>query len=184
MYKKALAGLAGIALTIILATPAAADTWRDEQYWLDDYGFTTAWETSMGEGVTVGIIDTGIDASHQDLSGQVVGGYDASRTSGTNGTTPMGPDPNHGTMVASLPAMVTAIHQKTTRTTKTPKTTKIKTRTRTKTPLRKKNSRRSMNLAPMVSSAQRQRLNCCPCLCSSTTAHQMSHRLINKSPTG
>ena len=102
MYKKALAGLAGIALTIILATPAAADTWRDEQYWLDDYGFTTAWETSMGEGVTVGIIDTGIDASHQDLSGQVVGGYDASGTSGTNGTTPMGPDPNHGTMVASL----------------------------------------------------------------------------------
>ena len=102
MYKKALAGLTGIALTALLATPAAADTWRDEQYWLDDYGFTTAWETSMGEGVTVGVIDTGIDASHQDLSGQVVGGYDASGTSGTNGTTPMGPDPNHGTMVASL----------------------------------------------------------------------------------
>ena len=102
MYKKALAGIAGIALTAILATPAAADTWRDEQYWLDDYGFTTAWETSMGQGVTVGVIDTGIDATHQDLTGQVVGGYDASGTGQANGTTPMGPDPNHGTMVASL----------------------------------------------------------------------------------
>ena len=102
MYNKALAGVAGIALTAILATPAAADSWRDEQYWLEDYGFTTAWETSMGQGVTVGVIDTGIDASHQDLTGQVVGGYDASGTGEANGTTPMGPDPNHGTMVASL----------------------------------------------------------------------------------
>lgn len=102
MYKKVVAGFAGIALTILLATPAAADSWRDEQYWLEDYGFTEAWETSMGEGVTVGVIDTGIDGSHQDLSGQIVGGYDASGTGNADGTTPMGPDPNHGTMVASL----------------------------------------------------------------------------------
>ena len=102
MYKKALAGFTGIALTVLLATPAVADSWRDEQYWLDDYGFTTAWETSRGEDVTVGVIDTGIDDSHQDLSGQVAGGYDASGTGETDGTTSMGPDPNHGTMVASL----------------------------------------------------------------------------------
>src|SRR5699024_10108156 len=34
--------------------------------------------------------------------GQVAGGYDASGTGETDGTTSMGPDPNHGTMVASL----------------------------------------------------------------------------------
>lgn len=102
MYKKALAGFTGIALTALLATPAVADTWRDDQYWLDDYGFTTAWETSRGEDVTVGVIDTGIDDSHQDLTGQVAGGYDASGTGDSDGTTSMGPDPNHGTMVASL----------------------------------------------------------------------------------
>ncbi|GAA4480935.1 type VII secretion-associated serine protease mycosin [Enteractinococcus fodinae] len=102
MYKKVVAGFAGIALTILLATPAAADSWRDEQYWLEDYGFTEAWETSMGEGVTVGVIDTGVDGSHQDLEGQIAGGYDASGTGNADGTTPMGPDPNHGTMVASL----------------------------------------------------------------------------------
>lgn len=102
MYKKVLAGLTGVVLTVLLATPAAADSWRDEQYWLEDYGFTAAWDTNMGDGATIGVIDTGIDASHQDLSGQVIGGYDASGTGEANGTTPMGPDPNHGTMVASL----------------------------------------------------------------------------------
>src|SRR5690625_2301264 len=104
LYKRALAGLVGIVLTVLMATPAAADSWRDEQYWLEDYGFTEAWETSMGEGVTIGVIDTGIDDSHQDLKGQVIGGYDASGTGESDGTTPMGPDPNHGTMVASLMA--------------------------------------------------------------------------------
>lgn len=52
MYKKTLAGLTGIALTAVLATPAAADSWRDDQYWLEDYGFTSAWDTSQGEDVT------------------------------------------------------------------------------------------------------------------------------------
>src|SRR5690625_8036944 len=80
MYKKVVAALAGIALTTLVATPAVADSWRDEQYWLEDYGFTEAWNTTMGQGVTIGVIDTGIDGSHQDLSGQVVGGYDASRS--------------------------------------------------------------------------------------------------------
>src|SRR5690625_6496885 len=104
LYKRALAGLVGIVLTVLMATPAAADSWRDEQYWLEDYGFTEAWETSMGEGVTIGVIDTGIDDSHQDLKGQVIGGYDASGTGESDGTTPMRPDPNHGTMAASLMA--------------------------------------------------------------------------------
>lgn len=102
MYKKTFAGLLGVVLTALLATPAAADAWRDEQYWLQDYGFATAWETNMGQGITIGVIDTGIDATHQDLTGQVVGGFDPSGTGSANGTTPMGPDPNHGTMVASL----------------------------------------------------------------------------------
>lgn len=102
MYKKALVGLTGVGLTVLLATPAVADSWREEQYWLDDYGFTTAWEASRGEGITIGVIDTGIDDSHQDLAGQVAGGYDASGTGEADGTTSMGSDPDHGTMVASL----------------------------------------------------------------------------------
>src|SRR5699024_11659778 len=65
-------------------------------------GLAAACEAARGEDVTVGVIDTGIDDSHQVLSGQVAGGYDASGTGETDGTTSMGPDPNHGTMVASL----------------------------------------------------------------------------------
>lgn len=102
MFKRFLAGMTGVVLTLVVATPAAADTWRNEEYWLDDYGFTKAWDTTMGDGVVVGVIDTGIDSSHQDLQGQVIGGFDPSGTGASNGTTPMGPDPNHGTMVASL----------------------------------------------------------------------------------
>ena len=51
---------AGIAATIALATalipatvlgpamPAAADPVRDAEYWLAEYGITTAWQTTQG----------------------------------------------------------------------------------------------------------------------------------------
>ncbi len=105
------AGLAGALVLSALtgghllgpALPAAtADEWRDQQYWLEEYGFTTAWETSRGEGVTVAVIDTGIDADHPDLTGQVVGGLDVSDDGDPTGTEPVGPMPDHGTMVASV----------------------------------------------------------------------------------
>src|SRR5699024_10818044 len=102
MYKKTLAGLTGIALTAVLATPAAADSWRDDQYWLEDYGFTSAWDTSQGEDVTVGIIDTGVADSRPDLPGQLAGGYEASGSCGWAVPRSMGPHLHHGTMVASF----------------------------------------------------------------------------------
>ncbi|MFO1251315.1 MAG: S8 family peptidase [Inhella sp.] len=37
---------------------------------------TTAWDTHNGAGVVVAVLDTGIRASHPDLSGQTVAGYD------------------------------------------------------------------------------------------------------------
>ena len=98
------AAVAAVATTIALvgAAPAHADTVRDLEYWLTDYGFTTAWNTTRGEGVTVAIIDTGVNGNVAELRGAVVGGTDVSGIGSPDGQTPVGDDPNHGTMVASL----------------------------------------------------------------------------------
>ncbi|WP_233279422.1 S8 family peptidase [Microterricola pindariensis] len=88
--------------TVIDAPPAHADQIRDMQYWLADYGFDEAWLSTKGAGVTVAVIDTGIDGSVAELKGAIVGGMDASGIGSQNGQTPVGDNSQHGTMVASL----------------------------------------------------------------------------------
>ena len=92
-----------VALLVLLVPQAAsADPIRDRQYWLNDYGFTKAWELSQGAGIKVAVIDTGIDDSHPSLMGAVVGGTDVSGLGSVDGLTPVGQNSYHGTMVASL----------------------------------------------------------------------------------
>ncbi len=85
--------------------PARADAIRDRQYWLDEYGIRAAWAVTRGAGVRIAIIDSGVDDTHPDLRGAVVGGIDLSGVGAADGTRPVGSDaPDHGTMVASLAA--------------------------------------------------------------------------------
>ncbi|MFH8790868.1 type VII secretion-associated serine protease mycosin [Streptomyces roseoverticillatus] len=56
------------------------------------------WETSTGAGVTVAVIDTGVDASLPDLQGQVLDGKNFSGEPGDAHTDPQG----HGTGMAAL----------------------------------------------------------------------------------
>lgn len=69
----AAAGLAGV----LCAAPAAADTVRDGQWPLQRYGASqSVWLRTQGEGVTVAVIGSGVNAQQQDLVGQVLPGRD------------------------------------------------------------------------------------------------------------
>jgi type VII secretion-associated serine protease mycosin len=86
--------------------PVHADYIRSGEYWLSQYGITSAWATTQGKGITIAVIDTGVDGSVPDLKGAVSGGTDFSGQGSSNGETPEGDadERNHGTMVASLAA--------------------------------------------------------------------------------
>ncbi len=103
-FVSATAVLALVASVTFIAAPASADSIRDREYWLNAYGISTAWNTTKGAGVTIAIIDTGVDGSHIDLKGAVVGGTDVSGVGAANGQRPVGESSEHGTMVASLAA--------------------------------------------------------------------------------
>lgn len=111
MFPRGLNRFLGAVLLGLLCVPlgigasvAHADQVRDRQYWLEDFGIADAWSVTRGAGVTIAIIDTGVDGNHEDLLGAVVGGTDVSGMGSPNGQTPVGSSSEHGTMVASLAA--------------------------------------------------------------------------------
>ncbi|MFF7636598.1 S8 family serine peptidase [Kitasatospora sp. NPDC008050] len=90
---------AGALVWGLAATPALADSTRDQQWPLQAYeAATKVWPISQGEGVTVAVIDTGTQADHQDLTGQVLLGTDFSGDQ-TDGQVDKD---GHGTGMASL----------------------------------------------------------------------------------
>ncbi|GHC11490.1 type VII secretion-associated serine protease mycosin [Streptomyces albogriseolus] len=72
----ALGGLLAAALVLIPATPAYADGIRDRQWALDALHTDQVWPTTRGAGVTVAVLDTGVEADHPDLDGNVLEGKD------------------------------------------------------------------------------------------------------------
>ncbi|WP_146856683.1 S8 family serine peptidase [Frigoribacterium faeni] len=99
-----IAAVGVVAVSVLIPAGAArADSIRDDQYWLADYGVEQAWQTSRGAGVTVAVIDTGVDSSVAELEGVVVDGTDVSGQGSSDGQTPVGTDdPTHGTLVGSI----------------------------------------------------------------------------------
>lgn len=102
LLNLSLAILLTLVSVVCFTQSAAADAIRDRQYWINDYGFSSAWKITKGSGVKVAIVDTGIDNSHPDLINSVENGVDLSGIGNASGTKPIGDQSFHGTMVASL----------------------------------------------------------------------------------
>lgn len=100
--RAAAAVATSVAVLLPLAVSAVADGVRGREYWLEGYGIAEAWKSTQGEGVTVAVIDSGVDGTHPDLVGAVVGGTDASGAGDPDGQRGIGEVPGHGTLVSTL----------------------------------------------------------------------------------
>jgi thermitase len=95
--------LAAVALVVAVASPAAAatDPRIGEQWGLHIVGAPQAWAGgASGGGVTIAVVDTGVDPNHEDLRGKVVLGRNfvgPCRSEDDNG---------HGTHVAGIAAAI------------------------------------------------------------------------------
>ena len=88
-----------VAWTALGSIPALADQVRQQQWWLGALHITQAQQTSNGSGVTVALLDTGVDPAQPDIAGSVITGPDFTNS----GEKPGGPDYGiHGTAMASL----------------------------------------------------------------------------------
>ncbi|MDT7573589.1 MAG: hypothetical protein QOE05_3763 [Actinomycetota bacterium] len=80
----------------------AADPLQSSQWGLTTLHATTAWANGDGTGQVIGVVDTGVDASHPDLAGAVLPGTDIVAPGGDGRIDPNG----HGTHVAGVIAAI------------------------------------------------------------------------------
>jgi subtilisin family serine protease len=79
------------------------DPFRGQQWDFAEMRVAAAWPASTGAGVTVAVLDSGVDATNPDLAGQVLPGADLVTGAGDAGADPLG----HGTHVAGVIAALT-----------------------------------------------------------------------------
>jgi len=99
---------AALLFSLVAAAPAHAttDTHWDKQWGPAKIGAPAAWASTTGSGITIGVVDTGIDLTHEDLASKVVAhtacvntGGDAARCAGSAQD-----ESGHGTHVAGIAA--------------------------------------------------------------------------------
>jgi subtilisin family serine protease len=107
---RVVAVCAGLALLAGFSPPARAvnDPAFEKQWGLSSIGAPAAWTRTTGAGVRIGIVDTGVDLTHEDLAGRVVESTSCIETGGNplkcEGSAQ--DDYGHGTHVAGIAAAV------------------------------------------------------------------------------
>ncbi|WP_394435424.1 type VII secretion-associated serine protease mycosin [Streptomyces sp. SGAir0957] len=97
---RRIAALAGAAaLALLPAAAAHADSVRAQQWGLTALHTQEAWRTTKGAGITVAVLDTGVDDQHPDLAGNVLAGKDLIGFGAGRGDTPWA---RHGTAIAGI----------------------------------------------------------------------------------
>ncbi|MFJ4036418.1 type VII secretion-associated serine protease mycosin [Streptomyces griseoluteus] len=109
MRRRRITSITSAALGLLLvglsAGPAQAESIRARQWYLDAMHAPEIWKTSTGRGMTVALIDSGVDDSLADLRGQVLDGKDFSSLRGDEHTDVAG----HGTSMAAIIAATGAL---------------------------------------------------------------------------
>jgi type VII secretion-associated serine protease mycosin len=89
--------------SVAVPTPAAAaPQLRQQQWYLDTLRIAQAHRISTGAGVIVGLVDTGVDAKHPALQGQILPGHGVGEGTSADGRTEPDRKKAHGTAMAGL----------------------------------------------------------------------------------
>ncbi|UNS99330.1 S8 family serine peptidase [Streptomyces tubbatahanensis] len=102
VWQRSVSGAMAVGVLVALqwgaASAAAAQDVRSQQWYLSAMQAEKMWKVSTGKGITVAVVDTGVDPSTRALQGQVLPGKDFASAPGDETKD----DTGHGTTMAEL----------------------------------------------------------------------------------
>ncbi|MET0495083.1 MAG: S8 family serine peptidase [Actinoplanes sp.] len=87
-----------LAAVVLPGTPAFADGIREKQWYNEKLDLAEIHKITQGEGIVVGLVDSGVDPNHPDLKGNVLPGIDVYNEKAKG----LVPTQQHGTGMASI----------------------------------------------------------------------------------